>query len=488
MNVLFIYSLKSIQSPDKPLSQPEEINFGLSYLSAVLKQHGHQTKLIVLSQTLGEKNKDRIDQAIGQFQPKLILFNAVSTQYPFIAQQAAYIKNDYPGIFLIVGGPHVSLNPDKILDDAFDALCISEGEYATLELAEQLAKGESPRGIANLWIKHDQEIEKNRPRPFIEDLDSLPFPDRAMWSEWVSEGADYRYSILLARGCPFNCTYCSNHALRKLTDGHYVRFRSPQNIIAEIREIAALRQAQDGAQGGEIYLEVETFGADPAWARELFAGLKKLNEELSTPLTFGANIRVTPGFDFTELFTAARAANFRFINIGLESGSDRVRREILKRYYTNDDIIKTVRLARQFGLQVALFNMLGLPTETPAEFEETIKVNRECQPDWHMTSIFYPYPGTDLYTLCHEKKLITADTTSTERVKSTLDMPQFSQKQIEKYFIWFDWAVYHGYKPWYKLLIRVALNKLRTKPRLHYVFRKITSSDWLRKIKNKLKS
>jgi len=272
--------------------------------------------------------------------------------------------------------------------------------------------------------------------------------------------------------------------LRKLTDGRYVRFRSPANIIAEIRDIAESMTAKK-----EIYLEVETFGADQSWARELFAGLKNLNQELPMPIAYGANIRVTPGVDFNELFAACRDANFRFINIGLESGSDRVRREVLKRYYANEDIIRTVKLARSYGLQVALFNMVGLPTETPADFQQTIDVNRECQPDWHMTSIFYPYPGTDLYTLCKDMNLLPATTAdSTERVESVLNMTQFDKRQVQKAFIWFDWNVYKDHRPWYKLLLRVVATKLRTKPRLHYVYRNLTKLAFIKKIKGKLKS
>jgi radical SAM superfamily enzyme YgiQ (UPF0313 family) len=484
MKILFIYSLADIQSPDKPLSQPEEINFGLSYISAVLRAHGHTTKLVVLSRMLKEQNAIRLDRAMAELQPGLICLSAVSTEYPFIVEQARYLKDKYPDIYLSTGGPHVSLNPDKVLDEAFDALCIGEGEWPTLELVEQLAQGQEPTGIANLWIKHGQAIEKNQPRPFVEDLDIFPFPDRAMWQEWISEDADSRYSVLLGRGCPFNCTYCSNHALRKLTDGRYVRFRTPNNILAEIKDLARELGAKP-----EIYLEVETFAVDKDWARELFAGLKRLNAELPVPIAYGANIRVTPGADFSELFQACQEANFRFINIGLESGSDRLRREVLKRHYFNGDIIRTVKLARQHGLQVALFNMIGLPTETLEDFKATIAVNRACQPDWHLTSIFYPYPGTDLYDLCRGQGLLPDNNPeSSERVQSVLDLPNFSKRQIENNFVWFDWHVYRGFRPWYKILIKVALNKLRTKPRLHYWFRKLTKSQALKKLKRKLKS
>jgi radical SAM superfamily enzyme YgiQ (UPF0313 family) len=484
MRILFVYTLFDIESPEKPLSQPESINFGLSYISSVLKQAGHETKLIILSRRLGAKNAELIDKTIAEFKPSLIGFSAVSTEYPFVAEQADYIKQKYPEIYLVIGGPHVSLNPDNILNDAFDALCISEGEYPILKLVEQLVQNKVPSGIANFWFKRECSIEKNQTRPFIENLDELPFPDRALWQEWIADNPEARFSVLLGRGCPFNCTYCSNHALRKLASGPYVRFRSPANIIKEIREIEKSFSSKK-----EIYLEVETFGVDKVWAKELFAELTKLNSELAEPIAYGANIRVTPGVDFSELFAACQEANFKFINIGLESGSDKVRRLALNRYYDNEDVIRTVKTARQYGLKVALFNMVGLPGETLEDFKQTILVNRECQPDWHMTSIFYPYPGTDLYDMCIEQGLIKAETknTSMERVKSVLDLPGFSRRQIEKNFVWFDWYVYKGHKPWHKLLITVMATKLRTMPKIHYAFRRLTRNPWLKKIKKGLK-
>jgi len=485
MKILFIYSLEDIQSPDKPLSQPEEINFGLSYISAVLKQAGHETKLLLLSRRLGRRNRQSLDQTISQFKPDLIGFSAVSTEYPFICEQADYIKKTYPNIYLIIGGPHVSLNPAGVLDKAFDALCVGEGEYPVLELVNMLALGQKPSKIANFWLKGPAGIEINQTRPFLTDLDSLPFPDRELWQAWIEDNPEERYSVLLGRGCPFNCTYCSNHALRRLADGRYVRFRSPANIIAEIKSIATKIKKKK-----EIYLEVETFGVDKVWAKELFKELADFNKQLDEPIAYGANIRVTPGVDFNDLFKACQQANFKFINIGLESGSDRVRRQALNRFYDNQDVIKTVATARQYGLQVALFNMIGLPGETYEDFKETIAVNRQCQSDWHMTSIFYPYPGTDLYKMCVEQNLLDDRPKKffKERVRSVLKLPNFSQGQIQKNFVWFDWYVYKGFKPWPKLLLKVFATKLRTWPELHYYFRRLTKSAWLKKIKSKLKS
>ena len=130
------------------------------------------------------------------------------------------------------------LNPRDEMLNTFDALCIGEGEFPVAELAGQMEAGKTPSGIPNLWIRHqDGMIEKNQPREFLRDLDALPFPDLEMWRPWIKDVTGEHHVILLGRGCPFGCSYCSNHAIRKLAPGKYVRFRSPSNIIQEIAQL-----------------------------------------------------------------------------------------------------------------------------------------------------------------------------------------------------------------------------------------------------------
>jgi anaerobic magnesium-protoporphyrin IX monomethyl ester cyclase len=483
MNIIFIYSLNVIESTSKPMYTLQQKQYGISYISSFLKEHGHQTKLIVLSRVSDRKNRTIIDEYLKRFYPKLICFTGVSTEYQFIANIAKYIKSHYPDIYLLVGGPHVSLNPEEVLLDDFDALCIGEGENPTLELLSQLEKGAHPSGIPNLWIKHGSEIEKNSPRPFLQDLDSLPFPDREMWQEWIEERQGSKDSVLLARGCPFQCTYCCNHALKKLAPGAYVRFRSPDNIVKEIKEIANRSPSTK-----EIYLEVESFGINKEWARELCSKLERFNKTLDQPLSFGANLRITPNADLENLFVECKKCNFRFINIGLESGSERVRREILKRNYSNEDIISAVALARKYGLKIALFNMIGIPGETIADFKETVKINRVCLPDWHYTSIFFPYPGTDLYFLCKQQGLLKKPLdTEMERQKATLDLPGFTKKQIQKSYIWFDYYVYKGHKPIYIVLGRVLQSKFASKSYLNIFLRRLSRLAFFNRLRIGLK-
>ncbi len=482
MNVLFVCLATDPESRTKPLQKPEDIRFGISYLSSLLKQRHYNTKLLVLGGDLEEGNKNIINEYIKTFCPELICFTAVTSEYHLVANIAKYIKSNYPDIYLLIGGIHTSLNPQDVISDDFDALCISEGFDATLELVSQLEKGKKPSGISNLWIKYGSEIEKNPTRPFLKDLDSLPFPDREMWLEWIAQ-PELRHSLLLGHGCPYQCTYCCNHALRRLAPGTYVRLRSPDNIVEEVKEVVDKYMIEK-----EIYLEVETLGVNKKWALELCSKIEDFNKTLDEPISFGANLRITRNTDIENLFSALKKANFRFIIIGLESGSEKLRREVLKRDYSNQDIINAVMLAKKHGLAVVMNSIIGIPGETIADFEETVKVNRICQPYQSNTYIFMPYPGTDLHNLSIQEGLLEGPLDIAQMDKTAvLDLPGFSRKQIEKRFIWFDYYVFRGHKPMYKIFARVLRAKIRMNDNLNHLYRLVTQWGLFRKLVSVLK-
>ncbi len=476
MKVLFVFSLQDYQSAVKPLQNQEQIQFGISYISSLLKSKGHTTDLLVVTR---RTKKSFVYSYIKHMKPDVIGFSAVATEYKFILSIARYIKSNFSSIFLIIGGPHASLNPDSVIKGAFDALCVGEGEFPILELVEQLNTGLRPSNIKNLWIKKDRRHEINPTNEFIQDLDILPFPDRKIWQKWIKYPTT-RHVIFLGRGCPYQCTYCCNHALRKLSPGKYVRFRSVDNVMREIKElISAFPKTR------EIYFEVETIGINIDFAIELCSKLVKYNVEIDHKLSYGVNLRIVPKIGFEPLFQALNRANFRFINIGIESGSERVRTRILKRFYSNKDIIDSINLAKKYGLKVSTYNLIGIPEETYEDFEKTINCNRICLPDWIQLSIFFPYPGTELYNVCREKGLLRSNIDERmERRRAILNMEDFSKKHIQKEFEWFYYKVYRGFKPLYLILARVLFSKLNSNPLFNRLYRIITSFSMFKQIES----
>jgi anaerobic magnesium-protoporphyrin IX monomethyl ester cyclase len=462
LNVLFVHAEDDHYTRKKPLEGYERMQFGISYISSILKEKGHETRLVVPTR----ESDAAVFEYIRDFNPGLICFTSVYTVFDLISEVARRVKKRHPDIFLAVGGPHASLRPDECLEGAFDAVCVGEGEYATLELVEQLESGRSPRGIPNLYIKRDGGVERNPTRPFLEDIEALPFPDREMWLPWVANPLS-RPSVLAGRGCPFQCTYCCNHALRRLADGKYVRLRSPENIAEEISSIKKVYYLLQ-----EMYLEVETLGADSEWALELCSLLEDINDQYDVPISYGTNLRVTPNTDYEKLFAALKKSNFDFVNIGLESGSERVRREILKRRYSNRDVMNAVEAARRHGIRVGFYNLIGLPGETKEDFRETVRMNRVCKPDWYLLSAFFPYPGTELHETSLELGLIHEDLDrKLERRRPVLDQPQFTKRQVRRRLTWSPLLFNAGIRPAGEIVRRLFLGKIYSSPRLLRLWR-----------------
>jgi len=195
-------------------------------------------------------------------------------------------------------------------------------------------------------------------------------------------------------------------------------------------------------------------------------------------------LRVASGIEYQELFTALKRANFSFINVGVESGSEKVRREILNRYYRNEDIINVVKLARKYNLKVNLYNLIGVPGESLADFRETVDLNRACLADRHYTSIFFPYPGTKLYSLCKDRGLLKNKLKiQMDKKEAVLDLPGFTRKQIKRSLLWFDYYVYKGHMPMYKILIRVIVLKLTSSLFLNMIFQKTVRLPVLRRLR-----
>jgi anaerobic magnesium-protoporphyrin IX monomethyl ester cyclase len=448
----------------------ENIHIGLSHISSCLKAQGHTTRLAVLSSETPARSLELLESIASEFDPQLVCFTAVSTQYPFICEAAQRLKKVRPIAFLFLGGIHASLQPDEAIQGPFDAICIGEGELASAELAAQLAAGKPPQGIRNLWLKRlDGSIEKNPTREFVKDLDQLPFPDREVWHEWVMPSGLTHHVVEPSRGCPYDCAYCSNHALRKLAKGKYVRLRSPERILDEI---CLLKQHYPDL--AHIYLQSETIAVQPRWLDDLTERIRAFNETLEKKIAFACNFRVACQFLNDQIFGALERANVRRMEIGLESGSERVRAEVLRRSYSNEEFFRAFDLARRHGMEIHIYNMIGLPGETLAEHQETIAVNNRVCPDRSLTSIFFPYPGTDLYAKCKAQGLLNEDShSSAERCRATLDLPGFSRKQIQRAFDWFEYRVYRGHRPLPFRLRKVLKNKISSHAWTHLVFMRL---------------
>ncbi len=436
MNILFIYTVQKSLLFDKPLKGQEDIQMGISLMSAILKKNGYSTDLLVLDRRFGKKNYKKLSSKIESKKFDLICFSSVYSEFSFIYKLAKFVNSKYD-MFSILGGVHTTISPDESYLNVFDALCIGEGDEVIIELANAIKNRKDISEIHNLWTKKDGKIIKNPTRSFVPKLNDIPFVDRDIWQPFIFE-KNSQITVLIARGCPYNCSYCSNHKLREISPGKYVRMRSAENIIEELDFIS-----NKFPQITEYFLEIETLGANIKWLYNLCNKLEEYNKTRTKKLSFSANLRIHNNMKFDEVFANLKKANFESITVGLESGNERIRREILNRKYSNDSIIKAVETARKYDVKIGIFNLMGLPTESHNDFLETLKLNQLIQPYWHATSIYFPYKGTQLYNIAKNLDLIPKSLNfKNERQHAVLNLPEFSQHQIQKEFDRFHYNVY----------------------------------------------
>lgn len=490
MRVGCVYSVERAASRKKPLLFAMDIPFGISTIATILEHSGHAVDLFVFSPE--SDDQQLLADYIAQYRPKLFCCTAVSTQFPFVRQLISTIKKIDPSIYTVLGGHHASLDPEGAIQVSdLDAICVGEGDQGITQLAGTLEVNQPVTGIPSLWIKRpDGSVEKNPPLPFQQNLDELPYINRRMWEPWLKEPDRYP-AVLLGRGCPFGCTYCSNHAMRRLSTGRYTRFRSPGNIVGEIRQICS-----DYPNVDSIYLEVETI-AHQKEAIPLFQALETFNQERTGKIGFGLNFTVTSTFIRNEeksrdFLSMLKRAHVVYMNIGLESGSEQLRREVLRRpKYSNAEFLRFAQLASEYGIDLNFYVLIGVPGETLADYRQTLSLVRQSMPKMVFLSIFYPYLGTDLYTIAAERGLIPRGglDPAAERARAALDLPGFSRARIRLEYVLFWYKAFRGHWPMSKIMVETAIGLIKGSPHLWdaYLFlqERSTVYKWLKRLYHK---
>ncbi|MBL7204925.1 MAG: B12-binding domain-containing radical SAM protein [Desulfobacteraceae bacterium] len=460
----------SVSLPDRPLQSPVFIPFGISYIATSLKNAGHKVRLVVFGNQ--RRSFDKLRTELDWHKPGLVCLTAVSSKYHFVRNLARIIRRRCPNAYILIGGPHATLNPESVIgENCFDAICIGEGEEAVVLLALRLANGKDPSAINNLWVKSGKRIQKNPQNPFLVNLDALPHIDRAMWDEWIEDKTLHGPSVLVGRGCPNRCTYCSNHALAKKGKGKWVRVRSPEDIVNELETVV---KHYPGLSS--VYLEVEDLSTNLEYALTLCSRLETFNANRDKPIGFGANLCVRKRTIVDErLFRSMKRAGFNYINVGLESGSERIRNEVLRRpRYSNDDFIQFCDLAIKYGIEVNVYVLIGLPEETRVDLKATVDCLKRSNHSNLMPSIFYPYPGTDLYQKIKEQGLIKNSglfDANQERYRARIDYPGLSRKRIQWTLITLFFRVYSGKWSLRRRLYMCIFSTLYVYPRLRFLNR-----------------
>jgi radical SAM superfamily enzyme YgiQ (UPF0313 family) len=286
----------------------------------------------------------------------------------------------------VFGGPHPTYFPEFIEEPGVDAICLGEGEGAILDLVNALEEGRPLTGLQDWWFQVDGRIERNEVRSLENDLDRLPFPDRELLFEkdQFTRQTGIKHFIT-SRGCPYDCTYCFNHALAEIYRGKGKRLRqmSVDKVIEEVRWVQDRYPLQFVVFLDDLFIVYED------WLRELAA---KFPARIGLP--FFCNVRanlVTP-----EKITLLKQAGCASVGMGLETGNAALRNQVLKRNLSDEQIIEASRLVREAGIELLTTNMLGLPGGTLELDLETLALNHACRPAYANAFLYQPYPRTEL--------------------------------------------------------------------------------------------
>ncbi|MBI1848819.1 MAG: B12-binding domain-containing radical SAM protein [Planctomycetes bacterium] len=371
-------------------------NSGVAALAAILRREGHSSEFLRVDH---RTNEEEFVRALGARSLDLLAFSAMSFQWPGVKTLTGWARR-VTSAPILVGGYHPTFWPDQVIDcPSVDMLCRGEGEGAILDLARALDAGEDPTRIPNLWVKKDGDVVKNECRPLIAELDTLPHWEREFFQfdELLERTASvtifhekYIMPVAAGRGCPYNCTYCSNHGLMTLYrgKGKLTRVRSVDYFLSEIRD---LLERYPQIRMFEFWDEI--FGVDKHWLREFSV---KYGSEFHIPFT--AFLRVELATE--EVVDQLAYANCKIALFGVEQGNEDYRKRYLNRRMSNKVIVDAFRRCRERNIETVSLSMLGLPYETAELVRETIQLNREIDPDIVWISIFQAYPGTDLFDLC----------------------------------------------------------------------------------------
>ncbi len=369
---------------------------GIMYLSSVLKDRGHRTSVFVESL----ESQGCADLATRE-DADIFAFSPLVTDIRWAVSLVARLKAQSDAL-VVFGGTHVTLNPEEsIAHPGVDVVCLGEGEQPLLELADALDSGGDWSDIPNLWVKKNGTIARNHLRNLLEDLDSLPYPDRTLYSGYAALRRWGKRPLHIGRGCPYSCSYCHNASKRELVahKGRYVRWRTVENVLGEVEELARTTSFK------VLHFVDDGFGINQDWLGEF---LPRLSGMLEVPPAIFANMRADM---VTEELCAtfARYGSDRMrLRIAVECGDEAYRQRVLRKTITDTDLRRAAALFHKHGIGFATYNMVGLPEETLDQAVSTLRLNVELRPTEAYCFIYQPFPGTKLAELALDSGTIDA--------------------------------------------------------------------------------
>lgn len=348
-------------------------HIGLGYIAEHLAANGVEHD--VLDMNLGYGVRDLVRRIRG-FQPDLVGMTLLTMEYRRFYEILRSVKEAAPGVGVVVGGPHVTIMRERVLQDcgAADYAVTHEGEHTLLELC----RGVDERRIRGLVYREDGEVAYAGDRGFEMRLDSLRWPrySRFELNRYIPEA-----DIYSSRGCPYECVFCPNRLISPV-----FRARSAENVVEEISYWYDRGYRQ--------------FNFDDDNLNLIRGRVLKMCDLIEQAGLKGITLRCSNGLRADhvdrEMLARMREVGFRYIAFGVDAGNDRMLKAV-KKGETMADIEQAVGAATDLGYETKLLFVVGTPQETWADVEDKVALCRRYPvQDVHFYNII-PYPGTELF-------------------------------------------------------------------------------------------
>jgi anaerobic magnesium-protoporphyrin IX monomethyl ester cyclase len=417
------------------ISMSNVYNLGVRWIQATAMNAGFDCHTIFFGQLRAndwqpptEKDWDNLRTALKEIDPKVIgLSVACTSYYKQAIQIQKFVREVCPEAVILWGSIHVYVAPEQCFEHC-DVICMGEGEMPFLELLERVEAGQPYFDVPNLWVRDratGQEY-RNYMRPVIRDLDSLPAPiwdNRNKWyirKEELGRNQDpafkeYYIFVMTNRGCPYHCNYCVNSILNQgdyRASGHNrLRQRSVGHVLAELE---SMREKYWNFDDLQISFFDDIFTLNPKWVVEFSQEYKKRFKNSFWCYFHPRNIT-------EEMMDALKEIGLNHVDMGVQTGSERVRLDLMKRPESNESIIKSAKIMKERNIGIVIDVITDNPFETEQDMRESLDFFFEIPGPYmfNFYSLIY-FPGVQLTQLALDGGYITREQVEDEAAK-TLD-------------------------------------------------------------------
>lgn len=426
------------------LSRPQYPPLGLAYIAAVLEREGHSIKIIDIDAEhfSDEKFLDTVKN--GDF--GIVGFTATTPTFIKVQKLLQICKENSDAV-TILGGIHATISPDLFAKLPYlDFVVKGEGEDTIIDLIKTIGGNRNYENVKGISFKKDGQLINTESRELISNLDTLPFPARHLFKQYVYSYPDSLKNpvipIMTSRGCPYGCTYCCT----KLIFTRQIRFRSAKNVVDEIEYL------KDNYGAREIHFWDDNFTFDRERVFKIHDELKKRNIKLKYAFPNGLRVdRVDE-----EILKCLKDMGVYSMAFGVESGNQDIL-NMAEKGTTLKQIEKAYEMAKRVGLETWGFFILGLVGENKKTIRDTIDFAKKINPDVAKFHVLKPFPGTKAFHQLKEQNLILSEdyTRYGIHTKPVHRLPDVTSDELEEY-------VKIAYREFYLRFFKIFNHLIRT--------------------------